>query len=242
MTSGVRWLLLLVATLVAALILVLLLPHTPILAQPTGEATVDTTPAIRISLAGQPQPVPPAAIDEPVTEPAPEPAVEPPRQPAPAPTAEPEPVAEQKPAAVPQPAPEPAQTSTTDVASTAPQPDAPATEEPSAQQRPQQVELHAGVSSEVDSYLSRLYRHLNRHFEYPRRALRLGQEGTPVVLFEFNRQGELVSYALQDSSSFTLLDQAALTLLEAANPLPPVPEHMTGRTFTFRLPVTFKLR
>ena len=37
---------------------------------------------------------------------------------------------------------------------------------------------NAGERSEVDNYLNRLSRHLARFYEYPRRARRLGQEGT----------------------------------------------------------------
>lgn len=105
-----------------------------------------------------------------------------------------------------------------------------------------QVELNAGDSSEVDSYLSELSRHLGRFYEYPRRSRRLGQEGSPVVVFEFNRNGTLVRHSISRPSDHSLLDEAALDMLKAAEPLPAVPEPMKGKSFTYALPVRFILR
>jgi protein TonB len=105
------------------------------------------------------------------------------------------------------------------------------------------VELkNAGNSADVDSYLSKLSRHLARYYEYPRRARRLGQQGTPVIVFEFNRAGELIDHALRDSSGHELLDDAAREMLTQAAPLPEVPDDMRGNTFTYALPVRFSLR
>ena len=101
---------------------------------------------------------------------------------------------------------------------------------------------NAGQSSQVDSYLSKLSRHLARYYEYPRRARRLGQEGTPVIVFEFRRDGSLVEHSLRDSSGHSLLDDAALAMLAQAAPLPAVPDSMRGKSFTYALPVRFNLR
>ena len=101
---------------------------------------------------------------------------------------------------------------------------------------------NAGSSSDVDSYLSRLSRHLARFYEYPRRARRLGQEGTPVIVFEFRRDGTLIGHSLRDSSGHGLLDDAALEMLAQAAPLPEVPDTMNGQSFTYALPVRFRLR
>jgi protein TonB len=106
----------------------------------------------------------------------------------------------------------------------------------------QQVELTAGESSAVDRYLTELSQHLGRFYDYPRRARRLGQEGSPVVEFEFDRDGTLVYHSLHSSSDHALLDDAALEMLKDAEPLPEVPESMKGQTFTYTLPVRFKLR
>jgi len=104
------------------------------------------------------------------------------------------------------------------------------------------VQLNAGSSSAVDSYLSRLNRHISRYYSYPRRARRLGQEGIPVVVFRFRRDGQLLEHYLQTGSGHQLLDQAALNMLKQAAPLPPVPDTMPGREFSYALPVRFRLR
>ncbi|WP_252737761.1 energy transducer TonB, partial [Marinobacter salexigens] len=101
---------------------------------------------------------------------------------------------------------------------------------------------NAGNPSAVDDYLTKLSRHLSRFYEYPRRARRLGQEGAPVITFEFRRDGTLMGHSLRTGSGHSLLDEAALAMLEQAAPLPPVPEEMAGRTFSYALPVRFSLR
>ncbi len=101
---------------------------------------------------------------------------------------------------------------------------------------------NAGERSEVDHYLSRLRRHLARFYDYPRRARRLGQEGTPVIVFEFRRDGSLVAHSLQTGSGYSLLDDSALAMLEQAAPLPAVPGEISGNRFRYALPVRFSLR
>ncbi len=101
---------------------------------------------------------------------------------------------------------------------------------------------NAGDPSAVENYLTRLSRHLSRFYEYPRRARRLGQEGAPVITFEFRRDGSLLGHSLRTESGHPLLDEAALSMLEKAAPLPSVPDGMSGQTFRYALPVRFSLR
>jgi len=108
--------------------------------------------------------------------------------------------------------------------------------------QPTKKQLRAGASPQTDSYLARLVRHLSAYRDYPRRARRLGLQGTPVVVFEFDRAGRLLNYRLLDGSSHRILDDAALKMLKQASPFPPVPDGMTSETFRFQLPVAFQLR
>ena len=62
------------------------------------------------------------------------------------------------------------------------------------------------------------------------------------MVFEFSRDGTLVHHSLRASSSHALLDDAALDMLKDAEPLPEVPDSMKGQTFTYALPVRFRLR
>lgn len=64
----------------------------------------------------------------------------------------------------------------------------------------------------------------------------------PVVVFRFRRDGQLLEHYLQTGSGHQLLDQAALDMLKQASPLPPVPDTLPGKEFSYALPVRFKLR
>lgn len=243
--AWLRYLVALAAVLLAVTLVTLALPETYLPPKPLGDAAITRQPALKIRLTN---PVPTAQATA-----AAETAVRP--QPAPAPAPEPRPEARIKPkpestrSPTPIRKPEPA----SDIPEPKPVPDselpvipAPTTTvgshsaDPTGQLPPR--ELTAGSSAGVDSYLSRLLQHLGRHYEYPRRARRLGQQGAPVILFEFNRHGALLKHSLRESSGHALLDRAALEMLAQAAPLPPVPEGMAGQTFRFALPVQFRLR
>lgn len=238
MTGTQRYLVLLVAIVMSITTLALALPHATVqnpLTLESGEVETAATP-LRIALAApepviaetvptpQPQPTPPPKPAPQPPAPIPEPAEAPRPEPSPQPKLEPEPETQLTP-----PVPTPADTPVASAPPVAPAPPAP-------------TELQSGQSDTVDDYLSQLARHLGRHFAYPRRAERLGQEGTPVVRFTFDRSGTLLNWRLEQGSNHVLLDQAALDLLKAAEPLPRVPDTMNGRQFSFTLPVRFRLR
>ena len=63
-----------------------------------------------------------------------------------------------------------------------------------------------------------------------------------MIVFEFQRDGTLVRHDLRDSSGHELLDEAALNMLAQAAPLPEVPDRMIGQSFSYALPVRFRLR
>lgn len=236
-----RWVLLLLAFVITFIALVFATPEKTVELNALGESTVNTAPAIRIKLAGEPAPTP-----EPVT--APEPKPQPKPQPVPEPEPEPEPESEPEPDPEPEPEPEPVTQPTyepevTEQVTEAETPVGDPVETETREQSQATVPLqNAGVRSEVDNYLSRLSRHLARYYEYPRRARRLGQEGTPVIVFEFRRDGSLVAHSLRASSGHQLLDESALAMLEQAEPLPAVPDEISGKKFRYALPVRFRLR
>lgn len=228
--------LLLVAILMTTAVLVWAAPRQPLNLKPLGEEAIQLAPAIHISLAGGPpeparQPTP-TPVNQPKPEPKPKPEPEPEPQPEPEPKPEPE-VQPDPVAPEPKPQPEPHPT-TGQLNAKSPEKQA---------MEPQTVALqNAGSSADVDNYLSRLSRHLARFYDYPRRARRQGQEGTPVIVFEFRRDGSLVRQDLRETSGHELLDEAALKMLAQAAPLPEVPRRMQGQTFRYALPVRFRLR
>ncbi|MCE0759996.1 energy transducer TonB [Marinobacter sp. G11] len=240
--KGSKLLFLVLAIAAAGFGLTLAAPNKPIPLATLGDSAVNTAPAIKISLAGRKTPAP---VETPAAPPAkPEPAPKPKPEPKPEPAPKPEPRPEPEPEPTPEPASEPAPTP----AEPAPAADvSEATEtsgeEGDASESQDAVPLQtAGNSADVNSYLSKLSRHLARYYDYPRRARRLGQQGTPVIVFEFTRDGKLLEHSLRDSSGHRLLDDAALQMLEQAAPLPAVPPEMQGQTFAYALPVRFSLR
>jgi len=230
-----RWVLLLLAFVITFVALVFASPEKTVELNTLGESAVNTAPAIRIKLAGEPAPTPePVTASEPKPQPVPEP------EPGPVPDPAPEPEPEPEPEPVTQPTPEPEVTEQVTEAET---PVGDPVETETREQSQATVPLqNAGVRSEVDNYLSRLSRHLARYYEYPRRARRLGQEGTPVIVFEFRRDGSLVAHSLRASSGHQLLDESALAMLEQAEPLPAVSDEISGKKFRYALPVRFRLR
>lgn len=245
MTPRQRSVLVLPAMALSALVIALVLPQAPRLQPPGTMDSPASTPAIRLTLAPpQPQSAEPEATPEPPSEVTPQPPEPIPAPPEPA--VEPEPVVREPEPVVREPEPSVAEPKppTTEPAPAVAEPTPAASPEPATetQPAPTTVALLAGQSTATDNYLGQLMRHLGRHFVYPRRAQRLGQEGTPIVLFSFDRSGTLLEWRLQEGSSYTLLDQAALDLLKAAEPLPAIPDDMSGSRFSFTLPVRFHLR
>jgi protein TonB len=92
-----------------------------------------------------------------------------------------------------------------------------------------------------DDYLDRLLRHLARYKNYPREARDRKQEGTAVVTFTIGRDGSVSGAAIERSAGAAALDEAALDLLRAADPVPALPETFTGRSATVSLPITYSL-
>lgn len=77
-----------------------------------------------------------------------------------------------------------------------------------------------------DPYLNRLYDLIDAHRTYPANAIgSLGMKlaGTVVYLIGVRSDGALIGTKLQRSSGAEILDQTALSMIEAAAPFPPLP-------------------
>ncbi len=220
-----------------------------------GNASVTSKAVISVSLAdrakadktatpapaeSQPSVKPPEP--EPKPEPEPEPKTKPKPEPKPTPKPEPKPKPEPTPKPEPKAQPTPPETKTA-AAATAPKTSAePAKTIGPASGTPSNIKLTAGQSDAMDNYLSRLHRHLSEHFKYPRRAKRRNIEGTPVVEFELDRNGKLISSNLSGSSDERLLDEAALAFIKESEPMPPVPDSMKGDRFSYTIPIRYELK
>ncbi|RTL68576.1 MAG: energy transducer TonB [Hyphomicrobiales bacterium] len=77
---------------------------------------------------------------------------------------------------------------------------------------------------------------------YPIEARTRGEQGTTKVQFSIDRQGNVVSASVLESSGHSILDEEALAVLQRSSPLPPPPAHMPGETVALTLPLSFTIK
>lgn len=92
------------------------------------------------------------------------------------------------------------------------------------------------------NYAGMLLAWLERHKEYPRRAQRRGQEGVVMLYISINRRGQVLDSYIHQESGYTLLDQAALDMLDRAAPLPALPDEMPQQRLNIIVPIQFEMR
>ena len=93
-------------------------------------------------------------------------------------------------------------------------------------------------------YKRRLQILLAKYKRYPGSAQRRGQEGQVTLTFTIGRDGQLMSYHVNEPSPYKLLNKAAVKTLKRAAPFPKIPEDMKPgqQTFTFTVPIGFSLK
>lgn len=90
-------------------------------------------------------------------------------------------------------------------------------------------------------YHAALSRAADRFRTYPRQARQAGWEGRVILRLAVSEAGIPIGLALNGSSGFPLLDQAALEMMGLAASHTPVPESLRGRAFSIDLAVDYKL-
>ncbi len=83
---------------------------------------------------------------------------------------------------------------------------------------------------------------LEKHKKYPRRARTRRQQGTAILSFVIDRQGNVLDYRITKSSGHRLLDSEVADMIERANPVPTMPAEMRGDQMELVVPVAFFLR
>ena len=91
-------------------------------------------------------------------------------------------------------------------------------------------------------YEKQLTEYLKKYHHYPEMARRRRLTGTVWLLVEVRRNGSLISAEIATSSGVSMLDDAALSAVKDAVPLPPFPQNTTAETKKLRIPYTFKLK
>ncbi len=93
----------------------------------------------------------------------------------------------------------------------------------------------------INEYSSTMVRASYQHVRYPKRALKLGQEGTVLLEVIIDRKGGLVSSKVIQSSGYSALDSAAESAVEKTAPFPAIPDGILGNQIEFTLPFTFQI-
>ena len=197
------------------------------------------------SAADPPPAEPQEALPEPEREPPPEPEPPPPETP-PTPIAEPEPLVEPVLAAAAQPVAQrerpiqpSGQVSAENIDRNAP-----------AAVAPQQRRRSSGASTLPSAggnpgirrtYAALLAAHLNRYKRYPISARRRGREGTVTLRLVLDRTGRVTESRIDRPAQHAAFNEAALSMLQEAKPLPPFPDGMRDARIDVKLPVVFKL-
>lgn len=185
-------------------------------------------------------PAPEVTLPPPPPEPVrdPEPAKEPPKEP----VAEAKP--EQKPEPQAKPEPDKAEEAPPPVPTAAPQvaaptalmaPPAPVTAAP-------KEGMSATDQAAKASWQGKLALHVNRHQRYPAEARNKRIGGETKVGFTVDRQGKVLATRVVKSSGSSVLDEAAVAMIERASPLPVPPDSAHGEKFELVLPVRFRVR
>lgn len=100
----------------------------------------------------------------------------------------------------------------------------------------------ASAAAAAQTWQGRLLAHLERHKRYPAEARARRLQGMAYIRFTMDRQGRVLSAAMERSSGHAALDREALALLERAQPLPQPPAETPGERITLTVPVEFFTR
>lgn len=96
----------------------------------------------------------------------------------------------------------------------------------------------ASAAAAAASYRAILVAHLQRFKQFPSGA-GASDRGVVTLTFTVTRSGRVTGSRVSRSSGFAALDQAALALLQRAQPLPPFPPEMRQAADTFVAPLNY---
>ncbi len=106
----------------------------------------------------------------------------------------------------------------------------------------QQARSGAAAAAALPSYRQRLAAHLQRYKQYPSEARAAGARGTVMAVFTVHRSGSVSGVRVTRSSGNAALDNAALSAIRNAQPLPAIPAEIPQAALTFPVPFSFSVR
>jgi protein TonB len=99
-----------------------------------------------------------------------------------------------------------------------------------------------GGTANVSSYNAMVLAHLQRFRVYPEQARAAKIIGVATVRFTISASGSVVGVSLAGSSGASVLDQAAVSMVQRASPFPPIPASLARGSMSFAAPVRFNVR
>jgi len=90
----------------------------------------------------------------------------------------------------------------------------------------------------ADEYLLELRRLIDRNKSYPKVARRLKQHGIVVISIKINKEGIFEDISLNQKSTSSILDRAALRLVQSINRFKPLPKQYASLT-EFKVPIKY---
>ena len=97
-------------------------------------------------------------------------------------------------------------------------------------------------SDELTQYRELLKRHTTPHIKYPLRSQAKLEQGVVGIKVTIDRAGQVLDASINNSSSYSRLDRAALVSVKRANPFPTLPKSISGDQLEFVLPLAFRLQ
>jgi protein TonB len=92
-----------------------------------------------------------------------------------------------------------------------------------------------------EAYLTLISQHIMNRKTYPAEARERSIEGHAVIRFELLREGRVQGCTIITGSGHSIIDRAALELIEGAQPFPPFFARMEQHSLTLQLEVVYDL-